>query len=421
MDTSNFSADFEVRSNQLVEDVGEVVGNAYWGDFNADYHSGKNSDFSKKFSLATRVNSEEQFMFSVSEAYIKRNWADSSLTVGRTVLEWGYIDALWGFGKINNRRNFDYFEPGLEGLTGVLFKKESDGMSFSLFGSLLYVPEMNPGQIYDEDKGTVTCKNAWCRPQSDSAPLDEGKEVPIFYNIDYPDATDVVFRYSAGARLAVDWGLANLEVFGIRKPENQISVAAEYYYDVEVGQQGTAFVDVTPQVYYHDIMGANLKMKVTDRISIYGGGLSVTPNTYPDGIDPEIVYTGLKPKKKKEEYLGGGAFYSGGKFKAGAHYIARVSEYDLENDLMVEYPRWNQAVNLNISANLTRKLNVVFDHKFDMLTEDRLTMFGASYLVSPNTLASAGVNVIGTSGDVESFWSDFSNNDSVYGSLKVRF
>ena len=56
-----------------------------------------------------------------------------------------------------------------------------------------------------------------------------------------------------------------------------------------------------------------------------------------------------------------------------------------------------------------------------MLTEDRLTMFSASYIVSRNMLASGGVNMIGTTDDVESFWSDFSNNDSVYGALKVRF
>ena len=420
-DKDKLTGDFSLRGNQLVEDVGDVVGNQYWGDLNLDYNAGGGHDLIKKFSFASRVNDEEQVMFSVPEAYLKYKWDNSSLTFGRSILEWGYIDALWGFGKINNRKNFDFYEPGLEGLTGFLFEKESGGMTFSVFGSFLFIPELNPGQEYDEDDGTVTCKNAWCRPQSQTAPISDGKNVPIFYKIDYPDVADVAFRYSAGARLAMDLGIVGLEAFGIRKPENQLSVAAEYYYDIDVGSQGTAFVDVTPQVYYHDVLGANIKIKISDSITAYGGGLSVTPNTYPDGIDPEIIYTGLKPKKKKEEYLGTGAFYTGEKFKAGIHYVARVSDYDLEDDLMVEYPRWNQAYNINISTLLSRTISVAFDYKFDMLTEDRLTMFSASYLVSPNMLASVGVNMVGASDDVGSFWSDYSNNDSVYGSLKVKF
>ena len=418
---SKLKGDFTLRSNQLIEDVGDVIGNQYWGDLNLDYNTGSSSTSLKKVSISARANDQEAVMFSAPEAYVKYEWSDSSLTMGRSLLEWGYLDAVWGFGKINNRKNFDFFEPGLEGLTGLVYTKEAPGMSFSIFGSVVYVPELNPGQNYDEDKGTIDCNNPWCRPQSSTAPLEDGKEVPVFYSIEYPEVTDVIFRYSAGARVAMDIGPTTLEVFGIRKPENQLSVAAEYYYDIDVGDKGTAFVDVTPQVYYHDVLGANIKFKLTDDITAYGGGLSVTPNTYPDGINPRIVYTGLKPKKKKEDYLGGGVFYEGAKIKGGAHYVARVSDYDLESDLLVEYPRWNQAFNINISSVLTRKLSVAFDYKFDMLTEDRLTMFSASYIVARNMLASAGVNMIGTSDDVESFWSNFSNNDSVYGSLKIKF
>ncbi|MEX0799510.1 MAG: hypothetical protein WD025_08695 [Bacteriovoracaceae bacterium] len=416
---SNLSGDFTMRNNQLVEEVGDVVGNQYWGDLNLEYSSGGGHDLIKKFSMSGRVNNEEQLLYSIPEAYLRYKWDESTLTFGRSVLEWGYLDALWGFGKINNRKNFDFYEPGLEGLTGIMYQREASGMSFSLFGSLVYVPEMNPGQNYDEDKGTVTCQNPWCRPQAQTAPIDEDNEVPIFYNIEYPEVTDVVFRYSAGAHLALDLGPVEIEAYGVRKPENQVSVMAEVYYENE---SQMAFVDVTPQIYYHDVLGANMKVKLADQITAYGGGMSVTPNTYPDGSDHEIIeYTGLKPKKKKEDYLGAGAFYENERLKGGIHYVARVSPYDLEDDLLVEYPRWNQAYNINISSLLTRKLSVAFDYKYDMLTEDRITMFSGSYNVSSNMMASAGVNMIGTSDDVDSFWSDFSNNDSVYASLKYQF
>lgn len=417
-----FSGDFSMRSNQLVGDVGEVVGNQYWGDLNLKYKSGGNGESIKKFEFASRANDQtEDFnsvMFSVPEAYYEIENDNSNIAFGRKILEWGYIDAVWGFGKINNRKNFDGFEPGLEGLTGLLFEKSSGGMKFSLFGSLIYIPEMNPGQDYDEDNGTITCNNPWCRPVPSSAPIDGGSNVDIVYNIDYPEISEVVFRYSTGARLAMDMGPFEIEAYGLRKPENTIEIAGEVYY---TNEDGKAFVNVTPQIYYHDVLGANVKFKINDYITAYGGGMSVTPNTFPDGYDPRIEYTGIKPKKKKEDYLGTGAFYNGGKFKGGIHYVARVSEFDIEEDILVQYPRWNQAINVNMSSILTRTISVAFDVKYDMLTEDRLTMFSASYLVAPNMLTTAGVNMIGTSGNAESYWSEFSNNDSVYGSLKYQF
>ncbi len=232
--------DFSFRNNQLMDDVGEVTGNKYWGELNVGYEAGQAGELEKEFSLSTRVNDQENIMFSIPEANIKYRFGDSEVVAGRTVLEWGQIDAIWGFGKLNNRINFDGFEPGQEGLTGLLYTQKADGMSFSLFGSVLYIPEMNPGQDYDEDTGKVSCSNPWCRPQAETAPVsDDGSEVPIFYNIQYPEIADIVLKYSAGARLELDvGGPFKTEVFGIRKPENQLSVAAEYYLDSDIGAKG---------------------------------------------------------------------------------------------------------------------------------------------------------------------------------------
>ena len=102
-------------------------------------------------------------------------------------------------------------------------------------------------------------------------------------------------------------------------------------------------------------------------------------------------------------------------------YIARVSEFDTENDILVNYPRWNQAVHFSASKDFSRKIFVHLDYKYDMLTEDRLTMFRTSYSFGPSVVASFGVNVIGTNQSEESYWTKFENNDSVYSSLKYSF
>lgn len=414
---SILTGDFGIRTNDLVEDVGDVVGNKHFGDLNLSYKSFSGNS-QKNFSLSSRVNDQQQLMYSVKEANIVYSGKDYRFSIGRTILNWSHTDQIWGLGKVNNRVNFDYFEPGQEGLTGLLWEQKfNNGFTFGAFGSVVYIPEMNPGTEINEDKGTVECNNPWCSAPASSTDF-EGKQVPIFYNVNYPEIADVVFRYSAGLRLGYekDWFSSN--VFFIRKPENNISIAAEVVAEANISEIN---VEVTPQFYYHNVSGGNIEIALSERAKIYGSAIRIEPNTLPDGSQPLIEYTGLKPNKKIEEYLSSGFLYSDGDFKSHIGYIARVSEFDRENDILVDYPRWNQAIHLAASKNLTRKLFVSLDYKYDMLTEDRLTMFNTSYSFGPSVIASLGVNIIGTDPNQDSFWSQFENNDAVYSSLKYNF
>lgn len=420
---NGLKGDISFTFNELVEGVGDVVGNRYWGDFNLEYDAGGGDDLIKKFSLKSRVNNEEQLLFSIPEAYLEHRFGNSRFIFGRKVLDWSRMDANWGFGAINNRVNFDYFEPGQEGLTGIVYdlnKPTSFGkFKLSIFASFLYVPEMNPGQKYDEDTGEVSCQNPWCRPLENSAPVGSN-EIPIFYNVNFPNESEVIFRYSFAAKVAFEIGEHfEIEAFAMRKPENNISVTAEIQYQMSPDER--IFVDATPQFYYHDVMGGTLNLRPSDNFTVYASALSISPNTFPDGDELYIEYTGLKPQKLREDYLGGGAYYSNDNYMIGLHYIARVSDYDIKDDALVEYPRWNQAANLNFYSRLTSKLSAGLDLKYDMLTEDRLSMINATYQWRKNLRTSLGANIIGTNSKENSFWSDFENNDAVYASMKYLF
>lgn len=415
---SDLKGSVSFQSNQLVEDVGEVVGNKFFGELELKYNAEDPGSMSKVFKASARMNDSEQLMFSLEEAKLAYHFGTSKIEFGRTILDWGEIDENWGFGKINNRRNFDGFEPGQEGLTGFVYQKHADnGFKFSTFLSMLYVPEVNPGMKIDKDKGTLECQNPWCKVPSPSAEIDSGIVTPIFYNVNYPEITDVIFRYSSGFRFGYDKDMFALEGFYLHKPENQVSVSAEVKYEID---NERVFADITPQFYYHNISGADLKIRPFNNVMIYGSWLKINPNNYPDGDIPYIEYTGIKPEKRKEEYVGSGVVFNDGEIVASVNYLARISEFDRENDLLAEYPRWNQAWHAHVNAHITRKISFALDLKYDMLTEDRLSMYRLNYEMSPNMLTSMGVNIIGT-GTGESYWNDFANNDSVYGSLKYTF
>lgn len=416
---SQLSGTFGFTSNQLMEDVGAVKGNQHFGEFGLAYKSYSQSNTYKGFELYTRVNDQEVMMYSVKEAVIQYNYSDSSFAMGRKNVDWSHADKFWGLGKINNRVNIDFFEPDQEGLVGFFYeKKYKSGFNYSLFGSFVYVPELSQGMDIDKDNGTVTCKSHWCKEPSPSAPI-EGNEIPIFYNVNYPDIEDVVLKYSVGARLGYNNGGGfAIDAFYLKKPENSISVSAEIKYELD---NQRIFADVTPQFYYQDVIGGNIAFKVDDNLSIYGSAIANIPNKSPEGDEPYIEYTNLKPVKKKEEYLSGGIEFNDGITQGHAGYIARISEFDREDDPLAENPRWNQALNLSISSRLTRKLSIVFDTKFDMLTEDRLTMLKTSYSFDKDLVVAFGANIIGTNPNEESYWSDFENNDAVYSSLNYIF
>lgn len=416
---SLLQGDFGFTANSLVDDVGDVIGNKHHGSFNLKYQSNSDTNVYKGLEIAAKVNNEEVLQYSIKEALIEFNYSTSRLAMGRTTLDWSHADKVWSLGRVNNRVNFDYFEPEQEGLVGFFYdKKFSNGINLGVFGSFLYVPEMSQGLVIDKDKGTVKCKTPWCEAPSASAEI-EGKNVPIYYDVQYPEISDVVLRSSFGMNLGYRFNkYVHVSGFYLRKPENEISISAEVSAQADLSMINA---EVTPQFYYHDVKGGNIEVRISDELMVYGAAISSVPNKFPDSEEPFIQYTGIKPKKKAEDYLSGGLSYNNGDFKSHAGYIARVSEFDTENDILVNYPRWNQAVHLAVSKNLSRKVFVALDYKYDMLTEDRLTMFKTSYSFGPSIVATIGVNMIGSSDSKDSFWSKYENNDSAYSSLKYNF
>lgn len=136
---SKLTGDVSFTDNSLVKDIGNTIGNRYFGDFNLRFSSRVEGEMNKTFSLKSRINDQEQLMFSIPEANIEYIFGHSKLAFGRKILSWNMLDANWGMGKLNNRVNFTGFDPKQEGLTGLLFDhyNKKSGFKMSLFGSII--------------------------------------------------------------------------------------------------------------------------------------------------------------------------------------------------------------------------------------------------------------------------------------------
>jgi hypothetical protein len=403
--------------NQLVSTVGNVPGNRYNVDLNFDYHKNDPHLMERKFTFNALLNDQNTSMFSLNEAYLNKRWTRSELVSGRQILDWSMVDAQWGFGKLNNRQNFNYFTPGQEGLVGGNFKhRYNNGVKLQIFGSFLYVPETNPSLDINNSKGTITSNNPWANPPSRTATIGN-REIPIRYKVDYPSLNDIVFRYSIGASLAYETEHWKTNAFYMRKPENNISTTVQVSYD---SSADIVRASIDPQVYYHDLYGGNLAY-VNDGLTIYVSGIAIRPNDFPDGDLTAFEYTQIEMEKRREDFVGGGIVKEDDRLAYGFNYVARLSPFDREDDILAQDPRWNQAVNAFTRFQFTTKFSAKTDIKYDMLTTDRLVMVQGQYMATSQLAISGGVNMIGTPTNGKSYWSPYKNNDAIYAALRVLF
>jgi hypothetical protein len=409
-------------SNQFNQSIGNVPGNRYNADLLFDYHRDNSNSYSqeleRRFSFAAMVNDQSLTMYSVGEAYVGRKLTQKdNLKFGRQILDWSTVDATWGFGKLNNRRNFDYFEPGQEGLIGMLYERKStNGMRYRAFVSGIYVPEMNPALDVDKKNKTITSRHAWADRPAQTADV-EGQDKRILYDIDYPEISDVIYRYTVGANLGWESKHWVFDSYVMRKPENQLSTQVEVVYNTG---DDVIKAFVTPQFYYHDVFGSNLRYRNQD-VEVYVSGIGIRPNTYADGNARATRFTEIRTEKRREDYVGGGIMKSNDILSLGINYVARLSPFDRDRDTLVVEPRWNQAVNIFAARNLGRYYRISGDIKYDMLTTDRLFMLRGIYNVSRDMQMNLGINMIGTPENGRSFWSPYTNNDAVYGGLRYIF
>ena len=403
-------------SNQISSDVPDVPGNRFFSDLFLDFDE-SDSRIPKRFTLSGRYNDEGLLMYSLQEAYIGHNISDTKVFAGRKVLHWAKVDSEWGLGKLNNRENFDFFRPGQEGLVGLnVLRNPKEGFRLHAFISPAFVPELNPALDIDKKNRTVTSRNPWADPPADSAEV-EGSEKPIQYYIDNPDLGKIVYNWSAGLQLGWSTRSWALSGFYIRKPENQISTNVSVTYNT-----GDDLIKafVTPRVFHHDVFGGEIRFESAD-VEAWLSSIGIRPNAFPTGSEEASQFTEIKTIKRREDYVSAGIGKNNDKYGMALSYIARLSPFDPEGVSLAVHPRWNQALGFKLRRAFTRTLAFSGDFKYDTLTLDRLLMIEGLYKFSPWGQLHVGANMIGTSARRNSFWRPYSNNDSIYSSIRYLF
>lgn len=397
-----------------------VDGNLYWIEAGIQYN---------KITKAKEINLDAKLQYtdigfvqySVKEASILHKFENVDLSYGRVYVNWSDLDRSWELGHVNGRVNFDYFDSEQEGLVGFLLSsKKKTGFTWEIFGSGLYVPELNPGQEIDDENGTIRPKSAWANQIANEVSLDSGS-LQIVYDVDTPEIADIVLQYSLGARIGYKGDKFSMNGFFMRKPENTLTLGAGVNLDTSAGNALIASIE--PRVFYHNVFGGDLNYKLGNGLLLRASTLFSLPEQEPeDAFTREFSETtNIKTGKRRENYWGASIIKQGRNYRMALRYIARVSEFDRTDDVLAQNPRWGQAFNFFAQLRFAKKFRATLDAKYDTLSFDQVMSFDVAYQATRNLQLSAGVRLIGIDEDEISFWTPYVNNDSVYTAVRFVF
>lgn len=416
-----YSGDVSFRYQDWNEDIGGLEGNRYWGNFNFIYDFKEpfvNSE--RKIDVTAATNDAGGFFWAVKEAQLTYIGVQQEFSAGVLILDWVEIDRVWGLGKLNNRVNIDFFEPGQAGLPGIRYKfNVSKNIKFDTFASIIYVPELNPSLNIDKDAGTVTSRSPWAEAPARTTQVG-GLERQIFYTVHIPDIQDIVFRAQFGVNLQFSiFENLHISTYYVKKPENNLSNTATLIVD---NVNFTPYVDVYPKIYYHELWGGQVTFETPDRdVQLYGSFIMSQPGGKPEN-EQDITDLGyaFRLEKNREAYSGAGMRYLFLNGETHIGYLARLSDFD-DSNLLERKPRWNQVVNFSLNFKFWESFSLETELFYDMLNYDRLVRTKLRYIYSSFLAVAVGLNAVTSPEGGTGYWSDFRNNDALFTEVSILF
>lgn len=416
-----YEGDFSFLYQDYFNQIGGVEGNKWWGDFNFSYEKKEPFiDDEAKIDFTLRYNDAGGFFFSAREAQYTTLGNFSELSFGFIIIDWSEVDKIWGLGKINNRVNIDFFEPGLSGLPGILFNQRlSKNFAIGLYGSYFYIPEYNPSLKINKKERSIKSRNPWVIPPTTTAQYG-GNTVNVRYDVITPNVEEIVFQPSYALNLKYSFTESfHLTTYYIRKPENSLSNTAKIV--VDQNDSFNVAVKVSPKLYYHDLWGGQFTFETKDKAwQFYTSYLMSQPGSKPQNNDPvQVGGYAFRLEKQDEEYLGTGLRYT---FLGGnAHFghLARVSSF--QESPILKRPRWGEAVNFSLSYqffnNYLFKSEIFYDYSsYDRMLESQIT-----YTYNQVLAVSLGANILTSPDSGQGYWAPFRQNDGVYTELSILF
>ena len=384
----------------------------------------------KKYKARTHANiSARHFtqgkstIFSIQEAYIERVRGNTTITSGRQVLDWYPMEKFWTLGKLNGLRSFSLTEEEREGLVGLKLKRKMWGGEVDIFGSLLYLPELNPG--YQFVDGNIVGNNEWSRMPPTQIRFREGR-APVRFELIEPDIKKLISKQSFGVNFKRDLDWVSLSVFGMVKPETKLRVGAYGYY--EQINDDAAKMRIRGFSLSHSVYGGYLNFPIGD-FNLKVGGMFIEPDpNSAEKFTPEAFENyQYEPDIYKERYYTASLSSAWGHGGISFNYISgkeeRIKKFDESSSaepLFGSEMKWKNALGVHVYYQFFDRFTLNGKVQADIEKLDRLIKAEVKYRYSSFAEIMVGGEILDAPDD-SSFWSGFRSNDSTYAKFSYIF
>ena len=232
---------------------------------------------------------------------------ESAIHMGRKLNDWSALDSSWNFGVFQPQFEWNQLAPENQGLTGFFYTKDTSAYNLNLFATPLFIPDQ--GASYEIKDGQFQSGNPFFQPPPQNIKF-QGQVLPIDYEINKPETTDVVFQSQLGAQFRVGEKLGYFaNASAIFKPSNQLALA---YKGVLVTTR--VRVDVTPKTYLENAYALDMGYKAN-------WGHFILSGLYSKPQNPEFDSTQNAPTFEPSLMVGPQFLYKFRPFQFTAAYV----------------------------------------------------------------------------------------------------
>lgn len=356
----------------------------------------------------------EGMLIALLEAYVSRTRGRTTYTIGRKVLDWTPHEKFWGIGELNGLRGFNLMDNEQEGLIGIHFDKKWKSVDLSIFGSGMYIPQLNP--TYKIKNGKISGSNEWTNPPPQFVRF-SGQNIPVVYTLDKPDIADIIFQKSFGTRLRYRWDSGAIAAYGIYKPEGLARINATGFYD----QSGTgmASVKAKPFINHHIMYGLNASQKIG----------STTLKASWDTIDPmhgsdesfEFAAFKIKPVYTTDSFFTISSSWDKHHYVGvSANFIELLRGDSNNTNVFAKKPKWVRAIGIGAWWKATQKLTLSGNYRQDLVLSDALLRVECHYKLTKHFATKLGADFL-RAPKTNSYWSPYRANDTIFSSLEYSF
>lgn len=378
-------------------------------------HKRKRSSFDSYAQIdAKYYPSNEGTLISAPEFYVSRTRGGTDWAIGRRILDWTPHEKFWGIGELNALKGFNLMDDDQEGLVGVHFNKSWNRIDLAVFGSGLHLPQINP--TFTIEDGKISGANEWTNPPPREVRF-SGQNIPVYYNLDKPPISDLVFQQSLGTRLRYRWNKGSVSAYGIYKPENLPRINATGFYEQTTVEQ--ASVRAKPFINHHIMYGLNATQEFGD----FTAKVSLDTITPEKGLDDSFEFEAFKiePVYSTDSFFTASFTWDKNRYVGLSANFIELLEGDSNNtNVFAKKPKWVRAVGLGAWWKATGKLTFSGNYRQDLELSDILTRFESRYQFTKHVAVGLGADFL-QAPKKRSYWSPYRANDTFFSSLNYMF